>query len=1447
MVGGDFNVNDHGLDLFDLWRRLGWLPAQAFAEQFWNQPRTMTCKHATEKDLIWLSPEAQALCKQVEIADVFADHSTIAVGLWIPCAVPRLLVWNRPSKIPWEHVDSSWTSAATPPSWNSTSTSNEQWAEWASSFESSLDGFLPHQPATSLTSHQRGRLQQHSPQVQSLNRVAVKPSRPSEVQLRNDLIGTSVKLWFRQLRRLQSYLAAIQANKQTANAVSYRLELWSCILRSPGFGTNFQTWWVQDRQHHYFDHSVDLPSAPPSASLALEVFLTFKLCFERFESWHLRQRGALLRAKYESGMKGIFQDLRPVPRERLDLLCTTATYEILDVSVDTKQLHLDLPVPLDGFLHWTSDSGAVCSQVISEKVIQVSNVENLAIGDQLVMKQICSDTSDLHRMLCDFWRPVWQAMPVVDADVWRRVSAFFRRYVPRLSLEVDPISPSEWKKALRRYKPTAARGVDGLSHRDLLALPDAWTDRLLEMLHQIELGTLTWPDSVLFGIVNVLAKDVGACTVDRYRPIVIYSVLYRTWASIRAKQLLRKLAPHMDVEAYGFMPGCETSQVWLLLQSDIEGALQTGEGLCGLSTDLIKAFNFVPRQHTFELARHLGVSTRVLLPREAFLTSCTRSFEVRGALSEPLRSSCGLPEGDALSVYAMTQLCFAWHLYQRAYSPDVRSLSFVDNLGLVAATVAQLVQSLACLITFFQMWNLQLDADKSYCWALTTNIRRQLSAIPFRQVEHAHELGGVLSFTRRPYTGLQQKRLERLPPLWKRLQSSFAPLRQKLAVIPIVFWNSALYGVNGSCLGECHVTKLRTQALKALRLAQAGVNGALRLTLSSKAEADPGFWRLKMTFTSFVRLLRKEPRLMGAWQSFMAHFDGSFFSGPFSQLLIIFGQIGWHIDPPYLVDHDGCQFHVLNTPVKVFHALLFDAWLQHLAHTVQHRKTMADLIGLDAALAPVCEMRLDALQASLVGALQSGAFLGDAIHSKYDKTKSALCNRCQVPDTVLHWLECPRFAAIRQGIENWQDGHHLDTTAMKAHLLPSRSPFWKPWKNALLTLDDQTSNFLSFPGEGVQHIFTDGTATQGKHPYNIAAWGVLNASTGQLINLGHVTGLCQTNDRAELAAVVDAVRWQCHYSISMHLWVDSKTVVDGILFLLQHGVAGAWSDLDLWECLADLLQQLGSNDLTVHWIPSHLDLTRLEDAFEDWVQLWNDRIDAAVGDFNFRRSLEFLQLREAAIQHHTSCAARLQQLREFYFGVAAMPPSERNDPPESPEVSLFGFVDEAHSTLVDLYMEPPEYWVADSPDRPFNLPAQFIVDVYNHLLCSTSPDFGVYPLCCEELTIWLARTSDIHFPFIHPRTGAMDAQTIGTRYERPTFVYLFKHVRSVLRWLVDHIEEGDSVWFDDYSKVDLGVHRPVEGIFIRLPEQLVQKCQSPLCEFTRTRPLRKVCDMARPC
>ena len=226
---------------------------------------------------------------------------------------------------------------------------------------------------------------------------------------------------------------------------------------------------------------------------------------------------------------------------------------------------------------------------------------------------------------------------------------------------------------------------------------------------------------------------------------------------------------------------------------------------------------------------------------------------------------------------------------------------------------------------------------------------------------------------------------------------------------------------------------------------------------------------------------------------------------------------------------------------------------------------MSDLCGLDQLLVSVDSSSLTSLQQSLQGSLQSGAFMDSSLHAKYDLTKSCICALCGVPDTQLHWLGCPRFGSVRSSIAAWQSHHSLDTTALKAHLLPSRSPCAVQWKRALMAIEDTQNTFLSRPGVGIQHVFTDGSALNPRLPFQLASWGGLSASTGQLVSIGYVPGLCQTNDRAELCAVVSVVAWQNCYAADVHLWIDSKFVVESLLFLQQHTTIGDWAHRDLWH------------------------------------------------------------------------------------------------------------------------------------------------------------------------------------------------------------------------------------------------------------------------------------------
>eukprot|EP00435_Cladocopium_sp_Y103_P046384 s1371_g13.t1 len=184
-------------------------------------------------------------------------------------------------------------------------------------------------------------------------------------------------------------------------------------------------------------------------------------------------------------------------------------------------------------------------------------------------------------------------------------------------------------------------------------MPLAHKDALVHILNQCESDS-NWPEVWTKGFVHSLAKRPGASKVNEFRPVIIYSTVYRSWGSLQAHRFLRFLATLVDETQLGFMPEKEVAEIWVLLQGLIERSVQDKECLVGFVTDLRKAFESLPREPIFEIARHLGLPHAPLQLWEAFLAATERMFLVGGEISEAVTSNYGFPEGCSLSCVAMS-------------------------------------------------------------------------------------------------------------------------------------------------------------------------------------------------------------------------------------------------------------------------------------------------------------------------------------------------------------------------------------------------------------------------------------------------------------------------------------------------------------------------------------------------------------------------------------------------------------------------------------------------------------------------------------------------------------------------------------------------------------------------------------------------------------------------
>ena len=319
---------------------------------------------------------------------------------------------------------------------------------------------------------------------------------------------------------------------------------------------------------------------------------------------------------------GQLKDERPQP---VDALTLQQDYTILAVAEDGQQVLLDSAPQRQGSSQWWHQGAIAEVTCHSDATCNLSSDYLLHPGQQLIQKSFVTSTDEVHQDFVSFWRPRWQKHANTSPGRWERIFAFAQAFLPTRTFSLPDISVDRW-----RYKVIAARGTDGYAKLDIR-----------QLFHGIERGTCQWPRQLLTGIVKRLAKS-SIAEVKDFRPIVIFSLIYRTWAATRCNDLLRQLAPLFDCDAYGFLPGREAAEHLYTLQSRIEIATQCGTGLAGITTDFVKAFNSLPCLPTLAIASHVGVPQGLLAAWASFLGN----FQPRFA------------EGCPMSVFAMCLVDF---------------------------------------------------------------------------------------------------------------------------------------------------------------------------------------------------------------------------------------------------------------------------------------------------------------------------------------------------------------------------------------------------------------------------------------------------------------------------------------------------------------------------------------------------------------------------------------------------------------------------------------------------------------------------------------------------------------------------------------------------------------------------------------------------------------------
>ena len=1145
-VSGDWNVDQDTLPAFDLLAKAGFRDLQDIALERWGDSVQLTCKGRTRKDFLYVSPELQDLLVSVKVVhDIWPDHSVLSGRFRSVHCSPRILVWPTPAAFPWPKdfaAEVTWPEFCEDPT--------ASYAQLWKKVEAQAKAVCPYPVAAKSC----GRAQCLTPkQTKPYLFSPVKVGRKGDFQ--PGFFGPSVKhsQWIRQTRRLQAFCRLATSVKPEVRIQV--VEAWSAILRAKGFAPSFAEWWLLN-DFRTGDAPSQCPLWPPSAAVAEAMYESMSMAVRQLESDLKKVSRQYAKFRRDQNPNIVFADVRPPAVPGVDVLLQPirAVVEAVDLDAGNVVLDRSCNFQSDGvFVHKGTSLSVIHHDTDALWLEDCSGVE---VGDEISQTRFLGKHSDLERTFVDAWKARWMRHVDVPAERWDLIVQFAKRFLPPGTFSWAPISGEAIASIIRTKKRATSMGFDGVSLQDLRQMPSTVLAVFSDMFQQIEC-TGVWPRQLLEGKVVSLAKVPTPGTPADFRPITVFSLLYRVWSSFHSRHALAQLDDILPETLYGSRPGRYAAQVWSKMLWSIEHSFQESIDLSGLVVDLQKAFNMLPRLAVFEIAGHLGLPSSMLLAWAGALSHMQRRFLLRGSLTEAVPSVTGFPEGCGLSCVAMVLVDFTFHRWLQAFFPLCTPVSYVDDWQVLCAHSMMVEGAKRCLERFVAAVDLQLDSAKSYAWSLSAEGRQSLRSQGFRVVLAARNLGAHIQVCRKHTNSTLVERIKGMSNLWPKLRLSACSYRAKVRALLVAAWPRALHAVAATGVGAATMHTLRTGAMKGLDADGAGCNAWVHLGLVEHPLIDPEFWAIIQTIRC-ARDCGDHSRLTHAMQV-VTRSVGMIPDNCITMTLVSRLQtLGWHIgDGGIIFDHLG-SFSLFTASMNEVVMRARWAWQCVVAAQVTHRPGFHNLHYADPGDTREFLRHLASDDLELFHKCLNGSHITQEAKMYCQEGGDSTCPYCDCVDSRFHrfWV-CARFAAERACLSS-------DVLA----LIPDAPDFltgygWSirpytlaEWYRTLSAILIDVVNPLTDLGGDV-HLFTDGSCLNQTYPTcRVASWAVVLADSvgnmvGQVLDVGPLPGILQSSYRAEIFAVLRALQLARMQTGRIHLWTDCSAVVTRLNRLLR--------------------------------------------------------------------------------------------------------------------------------------------------------------------------------------------------------------------------------------------------------------------------------------------------------
>lgn len=1231
-VEGDWNCLPDSIPSFQLLHNYGFRDLQDVAWSRWGILPKATCKHATRKDFCYISPELQSLLVDCNVADdVWPDHSVL-IGTFqsLSTSIPRQ-IWVMPSPFPWPKA---WN--VDPLAWQTaTGSPDEKYAAVWKQIEHSAAQALPFSPPKK--SFGRAGTCETVPFLPGKT-APVKLGRHGDFAPQYLCASFRHAQWIRQVRRLQSF-AHYASSRSHCVGDSHALALWGSIIRAKGFPPSFCNWWAQCN-HRVHGAPTSFPLIPPSAAVATKLFESVALAVRAFESQLKKSSRAYARLRRENNPNLIFQDIKTHPEKGVSLLFQPAEAEISHVHAHDSsiELHTELPFHPETPIFC---NGHKLDVIHAEgDCIWVEDTSKVHPGDKVTQISKIGVEEELFAAFRDAWTAKWGRHADVPLNRWDTIIAFARAHLRCQNMEWPGLSPKELFHTIKQKKTATSHGLDGVSLQDLRALPAAALSNFCDMFAHAE-TTGEWPAQVIAGRVTSLAKTEQPASPMDFRPITVFGILYRCWGSYHSKCILQHLEHVLPVGLYGSRPSCFAGQVWSHVLYTIENAQNHQVDLCGMMADLHKAFNMLPRLVVMEACAALGVPPPILVAWAGALTAMKRRFQIRNSMGPAILSTCGFPEGDAMSCVAMMGIDIIFHEWFRHFFPLAQPISYVDDWQLLLCDPSQMTSAAATLDKLVQELDLVLDKRKTHVWAVLPDGRKQLREQGFVLSKSCKNLGAHIQFTKLHTNGVQMERLQALSSLWPKLRLSSCGYVFKVRALKSAAWPKGLHAIAATTLSTSTFNALRAGAMKGLKEDHAGSNPMLHLGLVESPLADPHFWSIFQTFKFVKDCGRKE--VVQETVAAMAAGQVPMHNSISASLLMRIHFLGWHVNHEGLLVDEFGTFSIFSVSCVELMLRLEWQWLKVVTSATAHR---AIAEGLDRVWPQSTRRWLHMQESSdqaLYRKLLNGTHITQDGKKHCQESLDEGCPFCMCSDSRYHrFWQCEHFDWTRRDLPR----DILDlmpqlpeaVTCLGWDLMPTTMAEWWTYFTSL----PAPTRPLKFQYEGPMFLFTDGSCLhQSDSHLRFAAWAVVlaspdqaSAANSQIVESGVLPGLLQSAVRAEIFAIYRALEFAVAYGKNVTLWTDCNAVVWRLRRVLQGGLPKVGSThADLWFRISQLINNF-QGTIQVEKVAAHRELTTAKNVFEAWCFQHNNIADREAVAANLRRPGVFWKLLE---RHVNAC------------------------------------------------------------------------------------------------------------------------------------------------------------------------------------------------------------------